>query len=455
MNKKLEAFKESISGKRIIVLGVGISNKPLIKMLLSFGANVTACDKNEELSADLLQLMKLGARFNLGEKYLDDLDGDIIFKTPGMRSDIPELLEAKQKGIKITSEMELFFELCPCKIIGVTGSDGKTTTTTLIYNMLCEEGYTCHLGGNIGEPLLPKIENMEKSDYVVAELSSFQLHTMKKSPNIAVVTNMSPNHLDVHKSMDEYIEAKKNIFKYQTKTGKLILNADNDITASFAQEAKGEVIPFSMKSSQTDGVYIDEENNICFGENKIINANEIAIPGMHNVENYMTAIAAVAKLVSVTSIRAVARNFKGVEHRIEYVREVDGVKFYNDSIASSPTRARAGLYSFKQKVILIAGGYDKHIPFDEFGEDIKARCKRVYLIGATAPLIKEAIIKAYEGKRTLPVIQYPTLERAVKEAYMAAEAGDVVILSPACASFDMYKNFEERGKRYKEIVRSL
>ncbi len=453
MNAKLEAFKQNIKGKRVVVLGIGISNKPLIQMLLSYGAIVTACDKNDDLTPELVSLMRMGAKFSLGEKYLDNLDCDLLVRTPGMRPDLPQILAAKKRGAKITSEMELFFDLCPCKIIGVTGSDGKSTTATLIYNLLKREGFSVYLGGNIGTPLLPKIESIEKGQYVVVELSSFQLQTMKKSPHIAVVTNMSPNHLDIHKSMDEYIAAKKNIFAHQTKTGKLIINADNDITADFASEACGNVITFGRK---TEGANVSiKDDKIYLDDTMIVDTSDIILPGMHNVENYMAAIAAVHKLVKPTTIRKLAKSFAGVEHRIEYVREVDGVRFYNDSIASSPTRTRAGLYSFEQKIILIAGGYDKRIPFDELGYDIKERVKRLYLVGATASKIKEAVVRAYEGKKTMPISIHPTLDAAVKEAYMGAEAGDVVMLSPACASFDMFKNFEERGKRYKELVKNL
>ena len=453
MNNKLERFKKSVCGKHIILLGAGVSNKPLIKQLLSYGAEVTVCDKNTEIQDDFIDEMKLGAKFRFGKDYLDNLKGDIIFKTPGIRGDIDELCKARKRGTLVTSEMEMFFKLCPCKTIGVTGSDGKTTTTTLIAKILTEDGKVCHIGGNIGKPLLPEIDKISENDVVVVELSSFQLMSMKYSPDVAVITNIAPNHLDIHKSMEEYIEAKKNIFLNQNKSGVLVLNAKNDITASFAPEARGDVVFFGGDGS---GVYLKDD--IIYYDNKpIINKHDIRLPGEHNVENYMAAIAAVGKRTNVESIKTVAQNFTGVEHRIEFVREVDGVSFYNDSIASSPTRAKAGLYAFDRKVILIAGGYDKKIPFDEFGEVVRDRVKRLYLFGATAPAIKEAVLKAYEpGKRPLPIItQYTTLESIVKEAYMAAEAGDIVLLSPACASFDMFKNFEERGKEFKEVVKKL
>ncbi len=359
-------FKKFIKGKRVAVIGIGVSNTPLIKMLVDFGAVVTARDKKtyEQLGdlADELSVLLEG--LVLGDEYLDGLDEEIIFKTPGLRFDTPQLIDAAEKGSIITSEMEMFFELCPAQIIGVTGSDGKTTTTTLIYEMLKAQGYGCHLGGNIGKPLLSDIEDISPDDKVVIELSSFQLHTMKKSPEIAVVTNLSPNHLDVHKSMQEYIEAKENIFLHQDKNGKLIINSDNEITQGFAAKAKGTVITFGIENRA--GVHV-ENGEIYFKDKPVLKINDILLPGLHNVENYMAAVATVSSMVDLSAIQSVAKDFKGVEHRIEFVREVEGVKYYNDSIASSPTRTMACINSFKQKLIIIAGGSDKYIPFDEIG----------------------------------------------------------------------------------------
>jgi len=453
MNSKLEEFKKFLCGKHVVLLGIGVSNKPLIKLLLSYGAKVTGCDKNQAMAGDFLEEMKMGASFVFGEEYLDNLSQcDIIFKTPGIREDIPQLVAAKESGVIVTSEMDVFFNVCPCKIIAVTGSDGKTTTTTLIYNILTKSGKKCHLGGNIGKPLLPEIETIEEGDVAVVELSSFQLMTMTKSPDIAVVTNVTPNHLDVHKSMEEYVEAKKNVFRFQSENGLLVLNETNEITASMAKEAKAKVVTFAGENSTVKKV----GGFIYYDDDPIVSISDILLPGWHNVENYMAAIAAVYEIVDKESIYQVAKNFAGVEHRIEFVKEIDGVRFYNDSIASSPTRARAALHAFDKKVILIAGGYDKKIPFDDFGYDIKERVKRLYLLGDTAPKIKEAVLKACDGQRLIPIItQYQTMEAVVKEAYMSSQAGDIVLLSPACASFDCYKNFEERGKKFKELVRKL
>ncbi len=445
-------YKKALRNKKISVIGVGVSNAPLIRFLVDGGAIVSAHDKkNASALGDIYkELSALGVSFVLGEGYLKEIpDGtEIIFKTPGLRGDVPELLAAKEKGIEVTSEMELFFELCPCEIIAVTGSDGKTTTTTLVGEMLKKEGYTCHIGGNIGKPLVAELENMKPDDKAVLELSSFQLFSMKKSPKIAVVTNVTPNHLDWHKDFEEYIESKKNIMKYQDENSVLITNYSNAITKKMGEEAKGEWRSFS---STKDALVHLDNNEIFFGSEKIINASDIIIPGIHNIENYMAAIAATKDYVSRETVEYVAKNFGGVPHRIELVRTLDGVRYYNDSIASSPARTTAGLSSFNEKVILIAGGYDKKIPFDEFGEVINERVKKLVLVGLTSEKIEAAVKNAsnFEG---LPIFRETDFEHAVKTARNCAESGDIVILSPACASFDLFKNFEERGNLFKKIV---
>lgn len=454
MNEKIETFKKSLKGKKIAVVGIGISNIPIIKLLCNNGADVVACDKKEkdELGEICGELTALGAKLCLGEGYLDNLDAEIIFKTPGMRYDLPEFQRARQNGSIVTSEMEVFFDLCPAQIIAVTGSDGKTTTTTLIYELLIKSGYTVWKGGNIGSPILGEIENINPTDKVVLELSSFQLHTMRKSPPIAVITNVTPNHLDIHKDIDEYICAKKNIMLYQQSDGILVTNYDNKITRKIGKIARGKNIYFSIIEELKDGFYL-KEGFICYRGNKILNIKDIKIPGMHNVENYMAAIAAVWECADRSKIIDVAKSFGGVEHRIEFVRELDGIKFYNDSIASSPARTTAGLNSFNKKLILIAGGYDKKLPFDKFGSTLKEKVKKLILIGQTAEAIKSVAISA--GMSEKDIFIQPSLESAVKKAKELAVSGDIVSLSPACASFDMFKNFEERGNIFKNIVNSL
>ena len=454
---KLDEFKYNVAGKNITVIGIGISNLPLIKYLVSLGANVTACDRRsaEDLGENYTELEKLGVKFNLGDGYLNNLSGDMIFKTPGMRYDVPELLKAKENGSIVTSEMEVFFELSPSHIIAVTGSDGKTTTTTLIHKMMTDAGYKTWLGGNIGNPLLTDTEKMKENDWVILELSSFQLHTMRKSPEIAVITNISPNHLDMHKDYKEYIDAKKNIMLYQNEGDTLIVNADNQVTADIGKSANGAVKYFS-RNGMAD-VYLDG-NIIKRGIVEILNIKDIKIPGMHNVENYMAAIAAVSGLVSKEVIVNVAKTFGGVEHRIELVRTLDGVKYYNSSIDSSPNRTINTLRVFPNKVIMIAGGKDKGIPYDEIGPALAEHVKVLILIGATSDKIQEAldaeINKTGNGK-DIEVIRATSYEDAVNTARSKAHDGDVVLLSPASTSFDMFRNFEERGNLFKKIVNEL
>lgn len=454
---KLDEFKYNVAGKNITVIGIGISNLPLIKYLVSLGANVMACDRRsaEDLGENYTELEKLGVKFNLGDGYLNNLSGDMIFKTPGMRYDVPELLKAKENGSIVTSEMEVFFEVCPSHIIAVTGSDGKTTTTTLIHKMMTDAGYKTWLGGNIGNPLLTDTEKMKENDWVILELSSFQLHTMRKSPEIAVITNISPNHLDMHKDYKEYIDAKKNIMLYQNEGDTLIVNADNQVTADIGKSANGAVKYFS-RNGMAD-VYLDG-NIIKRGIVEILNIKDIKIPGMHNVENYMAAIAAVSGLVSKDVIVNVAKTFGGVEHRIELVRTLDGVKYYNSSIDSSPNRTINTLRVFPNKVIMIAGGKDKGIPYDEIGPALAEHVKVLILIGATSDKIQEAldaeINKTGNGK-DIEVIRATSYEDAVNTARSKAHDGDVVLLSPASTSFDMFRNFEERGNLFKKIVNEL
>jgi len=464
LNTKLEEFKKKIKTKKTAVLGIGISNTPLIRFLASMGVDVTAFDmsSDNEISSTLKKLEGLNVKYCLGKDYLKGLKGfDIIFKTPKVRFDIPELEAERARGAEVTSEMEVFMELCPAQVFGVTGSDGKTTTTTLIYNILKEEGYNCWLGGNIGTPLLDRVGEISGDDKVVLELSSFQLHTMKKSPDIAVITNITPNHLDVHKSMEEYIDAKCNIFRYQNSDGRLVLNYGNDITRNFAPHAKGKAVFFSSRNSLDNGAFL-MDNALVYKEGSnvthIVNADEILIPGMHNVENYLAAIGAVYEYVKPETIRKVAATFKGVEHRIELVRETGGIKFYNSSIDSTPNRTIAALNTFKQKVILIAGGKDKNIPYDSMGKAIVDKVKCLILIGMNINKIEKALLDEIERSgqgHEIPVYKCNTYEEAVRTAYSAAQAGDVVLLSPASTSFDMFKNFEERGNKFKEIVMSL
>ncbi len=455
MKPQFDVYFNSLQGKKIAVLGLGVSNRPLVRLLLNHGCLVTGCDKTprEKLDAEVLELEKMGCNLQLGDTYLDNLEADLVFRTPGMHPHNPALLALGEKGSKITSEMEAFFELCPCKIIAVTGSDGKTTTTTLISEMLKASGKTVWLGGNIGTPLLPICDQIGHEDYAVVELSSFQLMDMTHSAHIAVVTNLAPNHLDVHKDMQEYVDAKKNIFNFQSDEDKLIVNADNNLTKVLV--GNGETRYFSRLGKTDNGVCLMGDS-ICRDGVKVLDKQDILLPGEHNVENYMAAILAVEGLVDDETIRKVAKTFGGVEHRIELVRVKDGVRYYNDSIASSPSRTIAGLKSFPEKVLLIAGGYDKHIPYDVLGPEICAHAKTVFVNGATAEQIRKAVENAPNYKVGFPeIVDCKDFTDAVLQSAQSAKAGDVVLMSPASAAFDQFKNFMERGKYFKTLIMGL
>lgn len=457
---RLDSYFESLKGKRVLVLGVGVSNRPLVRLLLHYGIAVTCCDKTprEKLDEEVLALEAQGAKLHLGEHYLDGVSGDVVFRTPGLHPDTPQIRALRDSGAVITSEMEAFFQVCPCQMIAVTGSDGKTTTSTLISELLKKEGFRVWLGGNIGTPLLDRADEMQADDRVVLELSSFQLMYFPYSPHTAVITNLSPNHLDIHKDMEEYVAAKENLYLHQTAGDVLILNRDNVITHSFVPKAKGTVLEFSRRTEPERGVFLRDGVIWRKGETveKIIEQSDILLPGIHNVENYMAAILAVGDCVRNETIRAVAESFGGVEHRIELVREKDGVRYYNDSIASSPTRTIAGLQSFDQKLILIAGGYDKHVPFEPLGPEIVERVKTLILTGATAPKIEAAVLGAPNYRPGCPeILHEDDFYEAVRLASRVAKPGDVVILSPAGPAFDKFKNFMVRGKEFKKTVMEL
>lgn len=454
-------FFSKLKGKKIAMCGIGVSHIQLIFDFLKQGARVIACDRRdrEQIGEIADRLEAAGAQLQLGEKYLENLEVDIIFRTPGMNYHLPELEAARKRGIAVTSEMEVFFDLCPATIFAVTGSDGKTTTTTLIAKMLEAEGKTVHVGGNIGKPLLPEIANIRPEDFVVVELSSFQLISMRKSPDVAVVTNVAPNHLDVHRDMDEYIEAKMNILLHQNAFSRTVLNRDNEITESFRKYARGQLLGFSMKRRLNNGAWLAGDGMLHMAyrgiDVPIMDRHEIAVVGDHNVQNYLAAITAVWGYVSVKSIKKIASEFKGVEHRIEFVREVDGAKYYNDSIATSPTRAIAALKSFEVPIVLIAGGYDKHIPFEPMVPFVIKKVKKLILCGDTAPKIEKAVRSAEDYNGCPEIVTVKNMDEAVTAAHCAAQAGDAVLLSPACASFDSFPNFAARGKYFKELVGKL
>lgn len=449
---------KSLDGTRVAVCGIGHNNLSVIYQLAEHGASVLACDKRtrEQLGTTAEELEAAGVQLCLGDGYLDHLDASLILRTPGMKPYLPPFEAARAAGKTVTSEMELFFDLCPAPIYAVTGSDGKTTTTTVIAGLLREAGKTVHLGGNIGNPMLPMVEQVRDTDTAVVELSSFQLTMMTQSPHVAVVTNVAPNHLDWHTDMQEYIDAKANLIAHQQAGDRAVLNADNEHTAAFAARCVGEVWWFSRRHPVERGAYLGEDGVLYVTDGKttvaVLPANEIRIRGVHNIENYLAAFAATYGVVPIDVMASFARTFGGVPHRCELVRERNGATWYNDSIGSSPSRTIAGLEAFDRKVILIAGGYDKHIPYDPLGPVAAKTVKHAVLLGATAPAI-EAVLR--RDAADVPITRVGSMQEAVQTADALAGEGDIVFLSPASASFDMYKNFEERGDHFKRLVEEL
>jgi UDP-N-acetylmuramoylalanine--D-glutamate ligase len=461
----IEQLQNLIKGKKVAFIGAGVSHKRCIEQFVELGAQVTLCDQKkslEDFGAYADTLRRLHVRLSLGEHYTDGFAGqDIIMRTPGYEYYKPELQAALQAGTKVTSEVELFFELCPCEIVAVTGSDGKTTTTTLISKMFEAAGRKVFLGGNIGAALLPQLADVTPEAVAVVELSSFQLISMRVSPKVAVVTNVTPNHLDHHKDMQEYIDAKRNILLWQVPPCRAVLGFENEISRGMQKDCKGEQVWFTRLHETDKGAFLREsDDTLCYAENGVVTPilprAEVKLRGLHNVENLLAAIAAVWGRVPVEAMRQVGSTFTGVEHRIEPVRTLDGVTYYNDSIASSPTRTIAGLRSFNQKIILIAGGYDKKIPYEPLAPEILAHVKTLVLMGATGPRI-EAAVRGCAGfdESALTILHADSMQHAVELARGAAQPGDVVSLSPASASFDLYPNFEVRGRDYKNIVNNL
>ena len=463
VNEKLVEFNNYIKNKKVAIIGLGVSNLPLIDYLYKLGSEITLFNNKpiEQLDKNVLdKIYEYKLKFSFGENYLNKLVGfDVIFRSPSCRPDTPQIEEEVKRGALLTSEIELVLEMCPGTTIGVTGSDGKTTTTSLIYEILKESNYKCYLGGNIGIPLFTKLGEMKPEDFVVLELSSFQLMTMKVSPQVAVITNVTPNHLDIHKSYDEYKGAKANIFKNQTENDLLVLNYDNDITRNFAKDVIGSVIYFSSKEKLENGIIVDGETiKDCESglRRHLLNTKNTKLRGIHNAENMCAAIAATKRFVTPEAQAKAISNFAGVEHRLEFVKQIKGANWYNDSIASSPTRTIAGLKSFDENIVLIAGGYDKHLDYTPIAKPIVENVGSLILLGQTANKIYSAV--TYELKfsdKELPIYKVNTLEEAVEKANEISKKGDVVLFSPASASFDMFKNFAERGNKFKQIVNKL
>lgn len=471
MNNKAKKYFDSLKDKKVAFVGMGVANVPCAAFLAKLGIKVYACDKRDKeyIGADMCEKLEaLGVTFSLGEKYLNILpEMDLIFRSHGILPfQNPWIGECIERGQKVTTEMEVFFNLCPSKIIAVTGSNGKTTTTTLISKMLIAQGYNVYLGGNIGKALMPELETITENDIAVVELSSFQLLTMGNlvnSPDIAVVTNIECTHQDHHINLDEYVDAKRNILIYQNSDCKTILNADcdysigNRVYHDMRYDVRGQLSQFSIKHSVARGAYMKENGDIVHCDNDketfVMTKDDIIIPGSHNIENYCTAISAVWGLVDTENMLKVAKTFGGVEHRIEFVREYNGVRYYNDSIATSPSRVISGLRAFGKKIIVIMGGSDKGNDMSEMVPDILKYVKLLVLNGATANKIYDTIV-SFDGynESGIQIIKTDNLENALNIAKENAQSGDIVSLCPACPAFDQFKTFEYRGRKFKELV---
>ena len=474
MTEKVKEYIASLRGKKIAFVGMGVANAPSALFLARHGLQVYACDSRDESyigKKTCEELRACGVQFSLGKDYLRILpEMDIVFRSNGILPfQNPWIGECIERGQTVTSEMEEFFRYCPAKIIGITGSNGKTTTTTLIYEMLKKAGNSAVIGGNIGKAMLPYLEDLTPSDYAVCELSSFQLLTMGNlvhQPDIAVVTNIESTHLDHHISLDEYVDAKRNVLIYQSPSQRTVLNADCDYSIGhrvyhdMRYDVRGKLAEFSLEKPVNTGAYLDNSDNIVYAEDgkvtQIMPASDIRLPGRHNIANYCTAIAAVWGLVQPEQIREVARTFGGVEHRIEFVREAGGVKYYNDSIATSPSRVISGVRAFNQKIIAIQGGSDKGNDLSVMVPDLLTHVKILILNGATADKIEQAVLAApdYDPDQ-LQIIKVKDLAQAVEAARKAAQPGDIVSLCPACPAFDQFKTFEYRGREFKRLVNAF
>jgi len=457
MNKKVLDFNKYLESKRIAIIGAGVSNIPLIEYLSKLSNNVMLFDKNE-LSSDILELVnKYNIKTFVGEDYLESLVGfDIIFRSPSCLPTNEYIEKEKIRGCVVTTEVEEVIKLAPCKVIGITGSDGKTTTTTLISKLLSSLGYNVHTGGNIGTPIFVNMDKVGEDDIIVLELSSFQLMGMEVSPNISVITNISPNHLDIHKDYQEYIDAKKNIFINQSKDDVVVLNYDDELVRNFDSDANGEVRFFSSRES-LDGSYYLEGNYIKYNGEIFLDVRDLKIRGRHNYINICTALNAIKDYVNdIDKVKEIIKDFTGVAHRIEFVREIDGVKWYNDSASSSPTRTIAGINAFNEDIILIAGGYDKNISYEPLAKPILDKVRVLILFGNTKDKIYDAVMEECNSQnKEIEIYKLNTLEEVIDKAKEVSKSGEVVLFSPASASFDMFKNAYQRGDIFKEMVKNI
>ncbi len=471
-----DLLKEKIRGKRCALLGLGVSNTPLLSLLLSFACTSEITVYDEKLSADSEKarfFSERGVRFVTGKDCFEDIRADIIFRSPGIRPDTASIPRALESGALLTSEIEELLNISPARSFAITGSDGKTTTTTLCGKFLSSSSRV-FVGGNIGTPLLDRLDEMNESDSLVLELSSFQLMRVSRTPYAVAITNLSQNHLDWHKDFEEYISAKKNAIGKDTK--RVVLNADCAITRNIAEEIAIErpdieLFVFSSKKNSysevvgtlararaafiKDGCIVLSDGE---REETMLVCSEVRLPGTHNLENYMTAICLCYGFARPEVFSTVAHEFGGVEHRLEFIRQLDGVDYYNSSIDSSPSRTAAALSALHGRdITVICGGYDKNLDYAPLAESISSSTvSTVVLTGNTAEKIYNALLSCDRTAHgQINILLADSFENALLLARENAHRGGCVLLSPASASFDLFNNFAERGRYFKKLVSEL
>jgi UDP-N-acetylmuramoylalanine--D-glutamate ligase len=453
-----------IADQHFVVLGLARQGLAVTRWLIEQGAHVTVSDAKPEadLQAPIVSLRDLAVKFALGGHPLSLLDDcDVLCLSGGVPIDLPIVIEAQRRGIPLTNDAQLFVERCPAPIIGITGSAGKTTTTTLTGEIIKAAHHTTWVGGNIGNPLIGDLAEMLPTDRVVMELSSFQLDVMTVSPHVAAVLNITPNHLDRHPSMEAYVEAKRRILEYQSFDDIAVLGYDNDIARALSGRANGYVRFFSREKIVGRGAFLKGDRILVVQnqEEEVCRLGDILLRGDHNVLNVLAACAMTSALgVDVEPMAQAIREFKGVAHRLQLIREVNGVKYYDNSISTAPERVMADLQVFSEPIVLLAGGRDKHLPWEEAAQLIVERVRELIVFGEMAELVRGAVETqlSRSGERMLEKIHpAATLDEAVAIAAQIARSGEVVLLSPGGTSFDAFKDFAERGEKFQELVRGL
>ena len=461
---------ENWSGKKVIVIGAARQGTALSRYLASKGAQVILTDMHslDELPANLPDLEKLGIQLRLGGHPLELLEGaDLVCVSGGVPLTIPFIQAALQRGIPLSNDSQIFLEACPAQVIGITGSSGKTTTTALVglmaqkYFEMKQNGHRAWVGGNIGNPLIEQVDQIDEDDLVVLELSSFQLELMTRSPQIAAILNITPNHLDRHGSMQAYIAAKSRILRFQHAGDVAILNRDDPGSWSLAEHLKSDLISFGFQKpdSKQNGTYIYKDAIwLQLGREslKMLPLEWIQLPGRHNIANVLAACAiAAAASLALPAIQTAIEEFTGIPHRLEFIRNINGADWYNDSIATAPERTMAAIEAFEGPLVLLLGGRDKNLPWDDLAQLIHQRVRAVVLFGEAAGLIEKALGAVKKGKTLQVISRCNTLEEAVQAAAKLAQPGDTVLLSPGCTSFDAFKDFEERGEYFRKLVNAL